>query len=87
VRNTRQRALGRLDRLERRLVVQGRQRRQLADGFLHLLIEDDRVTKAGAAVDDPVSDCVAVDLERVDRLRLVPSNEMQLQARRAGVDD
>jgi len=30
---------------------------------------------------------LAVDCERVDRFRLVPSNEMQLQARRARVDD
>jgi hypothetical protein len=44
------------------------------------------MAEARASVDDPVSDRVAVDLERVDRLRLVPSNEMQLQARRARVD-
>jgi len=76
--NIGKRALRRLDRLERRLVVKRCQRRQLADRVLHLLVEDDRIAKAAASVDDPMSDRVAFDLERVDRLRLVLSNEMQL---------
>jgi hypothetical protein len=40
-----------------------------------------------AAVDDAVADRFAFDLERVDRGRLVALDEVQLQARRAGVDD
>jgi hypothetical protein len=38
-------------------------------------------------VDDAMADRFALDLERVDRSRLVPLDEVQLQARRAGVDD
>jgi hypothetical protein len=40
-----------------------------------------------AAVDDTMADRFALDLERVDGRRLVALDEVQLQARRAGVDD
>jgi hypothetical protein len=85
--NIRKRALRRLDCLERRLVVKRRERRQLADRALHLLVEDDRLAETGAAVDDAMTDRVALDRERVDRRRFASLDEVQLQARRAGVDD
>jgi hypothetical protein len=85
--NIRKRALRCLDRLESRLVVKRRERRQLADRALHLLVEDDRLTEAGTTVNDAMTDRLAVDFERVDRRRLAPLDEVQLQARRARVDD
>jgi hypothetical protein len=38
-------------------------------------------------MDDSVADRFALDLERVDRRRLVSLDEVELQARRARVDD
>jgi hypothetical protein len=38
-------------------------------------------------VDDAVADRIALDVEGVDRRRLAPFDEVQLQARRARVDD
>jgi hypothetical protein len=38
-------------------------------------------------VDDPVSDGLGLHVERLDGPRLVVLDEMELRARRAGVDD
>jgi hypothetical protein len=38
-------------------------------------------------VHDAVSDCAHVLFERVDEMRLLSVDDVQLQARRAGVDD
>jgi len=38
-------------------------------------------------VDDPVRDRLRVGVERLDRLRLVALDEVELEARRARVDD
>jgi len=38
-------------------------------------------------VDDAMADCLALDLERIDGGRVVPLDEVELQARRARVDD
>jgi hypothetical protein len=37
-------------------------------------------------MDDAVADRLALDVERGDGCRLVPFDEVELQARRAGVD-
>ena len=65
---------------------------QLGDRAHDLLVDHDRVETALAAVDDPVPDPGQIGarggVERVDPLgRLVLADEVELQARRAGVDD
>jgi hypothetical protein len=70
------------------------QRRELDHAFelqLDRVVDQDRLPKARAAVDDAVSDgCDPVGnrLERLDRRRRpVAGDGRELQARRAGIDD
>ena len=92
LRHGRERLAHLLDRGERRRVLQRRERRELGDRAHDLLVDHDRVETALAAVDDAVPDPGQIGarggVERVDPLgRLVLADEVELQARRAGVDD
>jgi hypothetical protein len=51
------------------------------------LIHDPRIEAEGTGVHDPVPDGVAADVEGVDGSRLLAGDEVQLEARRACVDD
>jgi len=72
-------------------VVERRQLDQLGDPLRDPGIDDNRVAKSRAAVDDPVRDGIGLVAglgERVERNdAVVGRDEAQLQARRAGVDD
>jgi Arc/MetJ family transcription regulator len=56
---------------------------------VHRGVDHDRVAEARAAVDDAVRDGLGVPAvrERLDRPRLAAVDEVELDARRAGVDD
>jgi hypothetical protein len=86
-----QRLPGLLDRRQGGRVVQ---RRELDGGFELLLdrvVDQDRLAKAAAAVDDAVCDSRDVLRDRVEGLdrgcRTVGLDDGELQARRARVDD
>ena len=73
-------------------VVERRERLEGCDACPHVCIDDDGLPEPIAAVDDAV--CDRVDLDRVDVLehldrpaRAVRGDEVELEARRAGVDD
>jgi hypothetical protein len=83
----RQRALRLLDRVERGRVVQGRERFERRDLGANGVVDHDGLAKARAAVHDSVHDRLDVLLERVDLSRFLTLDDVQLQARRAGVDD
>ena len=90
VRYVGKRLLGRVDGLERGPVVKRRENGQLSDLLLHVGSEQDGIPEARAAVDDAMAD--GVDLpdvcERLDsRTGLVGQNDVELEARRAGVHD
>ena len=91
VRDVRQYAARLLQRLQRRCVVQRRDQRQVGDLLLDLGVDDHGRLEAGAPVDDAVADRLDAAVELGVRLdppaRLVGRDEVQLQARGAGVDD
>jgi hypothetical protein len=67
--------------------VERRERDQRPDLGVDVRVDDDRVAKARAAVDDAVRDRVHVLRERLDRARAIVFDDMELDARRARVDD
>ena len=85
-------ALRLLDRGERGWVLERRESGQLRDRTQDLVVDLDRIAEALAAVDDPVADAGELGshggVEIGEHLgRLVLMDEVELQARRAGVDD
>jgi hypothetical protein len=59
----------------------------LLDVPQHLVVDPRRLDDELAEVDDPVSDGIAADVERLDFRRLLAGDDVQFQARRAGIDD
>jgi len=72
------------DLLERGSVVQRRERRELVDRALDLVVDERRADEAAAAVHDPVAHGVGRD-EVVHATGFVFANEVKLEARGAGV--
>jgi hypothetical protein len=90
VRDVRQHALCFFDRTQRRRVVEGRQRLELLDLFPNGLVNQDGIAKAGTAVHDAVRDGFDMSRDLIPgrhALGLVSVDDVQLQARRARVDD
>jgi hypothetical protein len=85
--DVRQDALGFFDRAQRRRVVQRRERLELLDLSFDGSVDQDRLAETLAAVNHAVCDRGHVLFERVDAARLLSLDDVQLQARRAGVDD
>jgi hypothetical protein len=75
------------DRLEGGPVVEWGNRCALLDVLEHGVVDRGRLRHEPPEVDDPVADRVAAHVERFHRSRLLARDEMQLQARRAGIDD
>jgi hypothetical protein len=59
----------------------------LLDVPQHLVVDPRRLDDELAEVDDPVPDGIAADVERLDLRRLLAGDDVQFQARRAGIDD
>jgi len=76
-----------LERAQRRRVVQRRERLERRDLRTHHVIDQYRLTKPCAAVHDSMRDRRNVLGEGFDLSRFLALDEVQLQARRAGVDD
>jgi hypothetical protein len=72
--------------LERRAVMQRREVAHLLDCPLHRGVHEHRLAEARAAVDDPMGRRVG-RRESVRGPGLLPVDEVQLEARRARVDD
>jgi len=90
VRNVREHEASFLEGGERRRVVEWRQRDERLELALDLRVDQDGLTEPLAAVDDPVPDRAdgGNGRQRLDRRRLVVlSDDRELEARRAGVDD
>ena len=87
MRHVRQRAPRVVDASQRRRVVQRREWDERLDLGENVVVDDDRLTKARAAVHDTMRDGVDVLRERIDRLRALAFDDVKLEARRAGVDD
>jgi hypothetical protein len=73
------------DRGERRLVVEGSERTQPLDCPDDVVVDRSRLDEPGTAVDDPVADRLGPD-EAVDRFSAIAVDQVELQARGAGVD-
>jgi hypothetical protein len=73
-------------RVERRSVVERRELARRLDRLLDASVDDDGIAQPRPAVDDAVCDRLR-RRESVDCARLIPLDEVQLQARRARVDD
>ena len=86
VRDVRQRALCGTDRLQRRFVVERRERPELLDRGENGLVDHGRLAEAGAAMDDAMADRAGRHIV-IDVLGLAAFDEMTLEARRARVDD
>ena len=80
------RSAGAGERFERGPVVERGDRRALLDVGEDPVVEDGRVDRRAAEVDDPVADRVRGG-EVVDRRRRLSLDERELEAGRAGVDD
>ena len=91
VRNGRQRALGLLDRIQPRRVVQRRKRDERAYLLAHRIVDRDRLAEPRSPVNDAVHHGENIPRhlrKRADRPAvLVVVDEMQLHAGRPGVDD
>ena len=87
----RQRAAGLLDRGQRGRVVQGRELDGGLEAAQDVVVDEDRVAEARAAVDDAVRDRGDIRRRGVEGRdgvrRVVRLDDRELQARRAGVDD
>jgi hypothetical protein len=66
--------------------VQRCERLELMDLAAHVVVDEHGLAEARAAVDDAVRDRFDVLLQRVDLVRLVALDDVQLQARGARVD-
>jgi hypothetical protein len=84
-------ALRLLDTAECRRVVERRERGELVDRPLDLVVHDHRVTEARAAVYDSMADRVDPGRDRVERVAfgafVAGPDDRELEARGAGVDD
>ena len=90
VRDVRQDALRLFDRAQRRRVVQRRERLELRDLFANVIVDHDRIAEARTPVHNAVCDRLDMSRDLVpgrDALGLVSLDDVQLQARRARVDD
>ena len=81
-----ERRAGAGERGERGPVVEWGDRGALLDAGEDLVVDNGRVDRSAAEVDDPMADCVCGD-EVVDRRGRLSLDERELEAGRAGVDD
>jgi hypothetical protein len=85
VRDVGQRLARAADLLERGPVVERRERRELLDRLLHLVVDESRTDEAPPTVHDAMADGVGRD-EVLQPAGFVPGDEVKLEARGAGVD-